>query len=318
MINIFKKNKEEQEVTIEPKIDVTEKTKPIVLGAEYVSDRYNEIMKEEITIQAQLQDMESNFGEVLGTIEGLNDVIEGSKESLSNTAEAVTQFQDVKNDIFDTVESAKEELNTLKSNSDQVMSNFQQMNEVFNDLAGAVEDIKKCMAGIIEIADQTNLLSLNASIEAARAGEAGRGFAIVANEVQNLSEQIKTLIGDIDLSVTHVEDGTEQLNQSIQSSKDALEETHRQVEHTTNIVEQVHESAAGMDEVCDHVHASMQDSQNEVIRIEEFVTDSKASYERLEESIASIKHHENLKGVVFEDMANILNQIAPIAKSIGS
>lgn len=52
-------------------------------------------------------------------------------------------------------------------------------------------------------------------------------------------------------------------------------------------------------------------------RIENFVADSQKSYERLEECIVDIKHHENLKGVVFEDMANILNQFVPITKSIG-
>lgn len=316
MGRFFKKNTEQQDVVIVPQISVADKAKPIVVGAEYVSDKYNEIMKEEILIQRQLQNIEANFDEVLENIGDLNGIIDGSKASLENTSEAVNQFQDVKNNILGTVESVKGELNTLKLSSDQVMTNFQQMNEVFNDLQSSVEDIKKCMAGIIAIANQTNLLSLNASIEAARAGEVGRGFAVVANEVQKLSEQIKVLIGDIDTSVAHVEGGTEKLNQTIQSSKDALEKTYHQVETTSEIVGKVRESAAGMDEVCDYVHSSMRDSQNEVNRIEDFVTDSKKSYDRLEECIANIKHHENLKGVVFEDMANILNQIVPIATSI--
>ena len=124
------------------------------------------------------------------------------------------------------------------------------------------------------------------------------------------------MIGDIDTSITHVESGTEKLNQSIQASQEALEATYHQVEATFGIVCQVQDSAAGMDEVYAHVHDSVEESQSEVKRIEDFVSGSQKSYDSVAECIDDIKHHENLKGVVFEDMANILNQIAPIAKSI--
>ena len=272
-------------------------------------------MKEEILVQTEVQNIQKSFGEVLGTIDSLGTIISGSQESLGNTVEVANQFQQVKNDIFDSVESVRGELTTLKDSSNQVMDNFQQMNEMFQELQGAVEDIKKCMDGIIAIANQTNLLSLNASIEAARAGEAGRGF-VVADEVRNLSEQIKILIGDVETSVTHVEEGTEKLSSSIRSSKDALEATYQQVESTFEIVGNVQNSAAGMDEVCDDVHAALEASQNEVKRIEEFVMDSHKTYDQVADSIHTIHHHENLKGIVYEDLSNVLNQIAPIAESL--
>ena len=85
---------------------------------------------------------------VLGSIGNLGGIINDSKSSLDNTADAVNRFKDVKNNIFGSVESVKSELNTLKSSSDQVISNFQQMNEVFNEVQNLSEQIKVLIGNV--------------------------------------------------------------------------------------------------------------------------------------------------------------------------
>ena len=97
-----------------------------------------------------------------------------------------------KDDIINAVSDAKTEIDNLKTSSNQAVSSYETMNQTFASLQEAVNEIKQCMTGIVAVANQTNLLSLNASIEAARAGEAGRGFAIVADQVRLLSDEIKT------------------------------------------------------------------------------------------------------------------------------
>lgn len=317
MARFYKKNEGVQAPEDMPHVDVKKQLDPVIVGTDYVTGKYREIMKEEVEIQTQIQNIEEDFAKVMDTVGNLTGIVNGSREAIEGTAQEAHQFQDVKNNIFASVDSVREELNTLKQSSDQVMSNFEQMNVVFQELQDSVEDIKKCMEGIIAIANKTNLLSLNASIEAARAGEAGRGFAVVANEVRNLSEQIKVLIGDVDESVQHVEDGTDRLNQSIQSSRGSLQETYQQVETTFQLMGEVQDSAAGMDGVCDSLYGSVENSQNEIQRIEDFVEDSKTVYDQVGTRIANIKHHENLKGVIYEDISNILEQFVPILESVG-
>lgn len=74
-----------------------------------------------------------------------------------------------------------------------MQDSFLEIQSTFTDFQTSVQKIKECMNQIISIANQTNMLALNASIEAARAGEQGKGFAVVAEEVKILQVQSKTL-----------------------------------------------------------------------------------------------------------------------------
>lgn len=273
-------------------------------------------MKEEIYIQSQINDIKENFAQVTEGVEELGRIINDSRKAIDNTANVATQFQDVKNEIFESVDNVKTELGVLKTSSDDVMVSFNQMNEVFKELESSVRDIKECMNGIISIANQTNLLSLNASIEAARAGEAGKGFAVVADEVRKLSEEIKNLISAVDESIDSVEEGTEKLSESIVTSKTALEGTYHKVEVAFEIVDGVQQSAASMDKVCDAVNTSLSDTQSEIMNLENYVENSQNKYDKVAVCIENIYVHENHKGVIYEDMSNILQQIEPIIKEI--
>ncbi len=91
----------------------------------------------------------------------------------------------------------------------QVRDRSMAMKATLGELGGQAESIGKIMNVINDIADQTNLLALNAAIEAARAGEAGRGFAVVADEVRKLAEKTMTATKEVGAAISAIQQGTE-------------------------------------------------------------------------------------------------------------
>ena len=148
--------------------------------------------------------------------------------SLSNEADSLSK--EVQN-LTNLTNSQATSLEQTASNVKEITAAMQDVSSRTSEVIAQSEDIKNVIGIIHDIADQTNLLALNAAIEAARAGEHGRGFAVVADEVRKLAERTQKSLGEIEANI----------NILVQSINDMGESIKEQTEGVTQINEVIGE-----------------------------------------------------------------------------
>ena len=164
-------------------------------------------------------------------------------------------------------DSAMQGVLSAASNSERVVDSITQLGDTLLNLQKSSSEIRSIVQVIKEIADQTNLLALNAAIEAARAGEQGRGFAVVADEVRKLAERTTAATGEIGKLIGVIVERTEVANANMVSSQHMVAEgqshMHNLKEVTQTIRDQTARTISSMTELVDALRE--QDSAMQVI-----------------------------------------------------
>lgn len=163
---------------------------------------------------------EENSALLNETLHSLNEMTDGTRLVSGRTQEMAKKTANIK----DLAEQGREQLLATETTMSELVKTSQRSQDAIETLEKAAQNINQVVNLIAEIADQTNLLALNATIEAARAGEAGRGFAVVADEVRRLAEQTRNSVGDIMENIEQVTTGTSVAVDALAISNQGIEE----------------------------------------------------------------------------------------------
>lgn len=136
-------------------------------------------------------------------------------------------------------EAGKNQLHLQSINMENISKSIAEVANDINRLVEISKEMDDIMGIVTNIANQTNLLSLNAAIEAARAGEAGKGFGVVADEVRTLSEQTKNSVTDVENLIKNTNEHTTQLIKSLQRIQEDVNAGEDNMHDTENQFNQI-------------------------------------------------------------------------------
>lgn len=182
-------------------------------------------------------------------------------EALNISLDSGARLLRVEAGVKDGVTHADQRMQTL-------LGSIQSNREGVDALKGKVTSISRIAQSIREIAYQTNLLALNAAIEAARAGEHGRGFAVVADEVRNLSKRVQSATEEVQENIEGIHSATQSIDETSLQATQGASDAHSALETALRAVEKIDDVSVIMT-----ANAAIKSHQNFVLRVlDEMVT----------------------------------------------
>ena len=297
----------------------------------------NDIVNASETLQGQAESSSTVSGGLYEasltqskTIDNLNETVDQLSASVQEIAENATSLAMVVSETKDSSMEAEQKMNETVTVADSGKSDMEKVGEAMNviqssinslqesidEVGTASSEINNIVSMIGEIADETNLLALNASIEAARAGDAGRGFAVVASEIGGLADDsnksVQKIQGLIDQVTSLVAETVEKAKQSV----DEISSSSELVNQAVNTYDTIYDNIINANQVVNNMAASMSQVESVATNVAAITEEQAASAEVISGNAGNIATESQNITNDSEKVADTAKELADTSESL--
>lgn len=250
-----------------------------------VKNSTNEVASGNSQLAATIEELSATFN---SQTEQVNSIVIDMNNITSQSQDATNELNSALQVINNTTESTTNGQNSLteiKHTMLDINTKTTHLSDTINKLLESSTQIGEILTVINDIADQTNLLALNAAIEAARAGEAGRGFAVVADEVRKLAERTTKATSEIENIISTLQQESERASQEMSSASVSVTNGVEVIENTTSSFSEV---VGGVNNVANSTYQLMEGFNVQHQTVQSVTDKTQAIASGIEESNAAV------------------------------
>ncbi|GAB6035472.1 methyl-accepting chemotaxis protein [Fundidesulfovibrio butyratiphilus] len=266
----------------------------------------------------------------------------GAEEQAQRIGETATAMEEMNATVLEVARNASqaaETANTARGRAEsgasvvgqavkgigEVQRQALSMKEGMSALGERAKDIGQVMTVISDIADQTNLLALNAAIEAARAGEAGRGFAVVADEVRKLAEKTMAATKEVGDAIQGIQQGTQDNIVSMETTAKTIDEatalaseSGKALTEIVNLVETVTDQVRSIATASEEQSAASEEISRSIDEVNRISMETSSAMRQSAQAVVELADQSTILRNLIREMQSEGQQIGGSAKAIGA